>query len=56
MINYLIGSIPILYESVGPCHKVVTKKGQFSEILENGEGFNEQSREAGIPYNDSSWK
>lgn len=39
MINYLIGSVPILYEPVGPCHKVVTKKGQFSKILENGESL-----------------
>lgn len=42
MINYLIESMPVLYESIGPSHGVVTGRLPFSWILENGQGLDEQ--------------
>jgi len=32
----LVESMSILYESVGPSHRVVTGRGQFIRMLENG--------------------
>lgn len=42
MITSLTESMPISREPVQPLHEMITEKGQFSEILENWQGLDEQ--------------